>query len=141
MTINIKYFTDILPIEINNNGDWIDLRAAEDIALNIGEFKLIPLGVGMKLPNGYEAHIAPRSSTYKKWGIIQANSVAVIDNSYCGNEDEWKYPVIALRPTHIYKNDRICQFRIVENQPQIEFNLVNQLEESSRGGFGSTGTN
>ena len=95
----------------------------------------------MKLPNGYEAHIAPRSSTYKKWGIIQANSVAVIDNSYCGNEDEWKYPVIALRSTHIYKNDRICQFRIVENQPQIEFNLVNQLEDSSRGGFGSTGTN
>ena len=141
MTINIKYFTDILPIEINNNGDRIDLRAAEDIDLNIGEFKLIPLGVGMKLPNGYEAHIAPRSSTYKKWGIIQANSVAVIDNSYCGNEDEWKYPVIALRSTHIYKNDRICQFRIVENQPQIEFNLVNQLEESSRGGFGSTGTN
>ena len=141
MTINIKYFTDILPIEINNNGDWIDLRAAEDIDLNIGEFKLIPLGVGMKLPNGYEAHIAPRSSTYKKWGIIQANSVAVIDNSYCGNEDEWKYPVIALRSTHIYENDRICQFRIVENQPQIEFNLVNQLEESSRGGFGSTGTN
>ena len=141
MKIDIKYFTDIFPIEVNENGDWIDLRAAEDVDLDTGEFKLIPLGIGMILPEGYEAHVVPRSSTFKKFGIIQANSLAIIDNVYNGELDEWKYPAIALRPTHIYKNDRICQFRIVKNQPQIEFNKVDHLKDKSRGGFGSTGTN
>lgn len=140
MNIDIKYFTDITPIEINKNGDWIDLRAAENVELKKGEFRLIPLGIGMKLPDGYEAHIAPRSSTFKKWGIIQVNSVGIVDNSYCGENDEWKMPVWASRESHIYKNDRICQFRIVESQPTISFEIVDRLKDKSRGGFGSTGT-
>lgn len=140
MNIDIKYFTDITPIEINKNGDWIDLRAAENVELEKGEFKLIHLGVGMKLPDGYEAHIVPRSSTFKNYHIIQTNNIGIVDNSYCGENDEWKMPVLAFENTIIHKNDRICQFRIVKNQPSIEFNIVEHLDKESRGGFGSTGT-
>ena len=124
MIIKIKYFTDIEPVAPISKGDWIDLRAAEDVSLKSGEFRLIRLGVGMILPEGYEAHIAPRSSTFKKFGIIAANSVGVVDNSFCGEEDEWRFPSIALRDTEIKKGDRICQFRIMENQPEIEFETV-----------------
>lgn len=138
-TIKIKYFTDIEPLTKIDTGDWIDLRAAEDIILKKDEFKLIPLGVAMKLPEGYEAHIVPRSSTYKKFGIIQTNHQAVIDESYCGNDDQWFYPAYALRDTEIHKNDRICQFRIVKKQPSINFQIVNVLDDPNRGGFGSTG--
>lgn len=140
MIIKIKYFTDIEPVAPISKGDWIDLRAAEDVSLKSGEFRLIRLGVGMILPEGYEAHIAPRSSTFKKFGIIAANSVGVVDNSFCGEEDEWRFPSIALRDTEIKKGDRICQFRIMENQPEIEFETVDKLSDVSRGGFGSTGT-
>lgn len=140
MKIYIKYFAEgIIPIEKISKGDWIDLRAAQDMDFKAGEFKLIPLGVGMILPEGYEAHIAPRSSTYKNFGIIQTNSIGMVDNSYCGDEDEWKMAAYALRDTHICKNDRICQFRIMEKQPEIEFETVEHLKETSRGGFGSTG--
>ena len=140
--VNIKYFSkNILPIVFNSKGDWIDLRSADTIVLKKGDFALIPLGVGMKLPKGYEAHIAPRSSTFKNWGILQTNSVAVIDNSYCGDEDEWKYPVYATRDITIHRNDRICQFRIMKKQPKFKFKLVLHLEKVSRGGFGSTGSN
>lgn len=140
MKVYIKYFTeDVIPVEKISTGDWIDLRAAADVELRAGEFKLIPLGVGMILPEGYEAHIAPRSSTYKNFGIIQTNSIGVVDNSYCGDEDEWKMAAYALRDTLIRKNDRICQFRIIEKQPEIEFETVEHLRETSRGGFGSTG--
>ena len=140
MKVYIKYFTeDVIPVEKISKGDWIDLRAAADVELRAGEFKLIPLGVGMILPEGYEAHIAPRSSTYKNFGIIQTNSIGVVDNSYCGDEDEWKMAAYALRDTLIRKNDRICQFRIIEKQPEIEFETVEHLREPSRGGFGSTG--
>lgn len=140
MKVYIKYFTeDVIPVEKISKGDWIDLRAAEDVEFRAGEFKLIPLGVGMILPEGYEAHIAPRSSTYKNFGIIQTNSIGVVDNSYCGDEDEWKMAAYALRDTFIHKNDRICQFRIMEKQPEIEFETVEHLRETSRGGFGSTG--
>ena len=140
MNIYIKYFTDgIDKIEKISKGDWIDLRAAADIEFKAGEFKLIPLGVGMILPEGYEAHVAPRSSTYKNFGIIQTNSIGIIDNSYCGEKDEWKLAAYALRDTVIHKNDRICQFRIVEKQPEFEFVEVEHLKEDSRGGFGSTG--
>ena len=140
MKVYIKYFTeDVIPVEKISKGDWIDLRAAADVELRAGEFKLIPLGVGMILPEGYEAHIAPRSSTYKNFGIIQTNSIGVVDNSYCGDEDEWKMAAYALRDTSIHKNDRICQFRIIEKQPEIEFETVEHLRETSRGGFGSTG--
>ncbi len=138
--IYIKYFCGgIDKIDKINIGDWIDLRAAEDVDMQAGEFKYIPLGVGMKLPKGYEAHIAPRSSTFKNFGIIQVNGVGVIDNSYCGDDDEWKMPVYALRSAHIKKNDRICQFRIMAKQPELEFEQVEHLDEMSRGGFGSTG--
>nr|DAK84674.1 MAG TPA: dUTPase [Caudoviricetes sp.] len=141
MEIKIKYFTDIQPIEKIEKGDFIDLRSAEDIDLDAGDFAIIKLGVGMKLPEGYEAHIVPRSSTYKKWGIIQTNGVGIIDNSYSGDNDQWMMPVLAMRDTHISKNDRICQFRIEKKQPEIEFTIVEKLDDESRQGFGSTGSN
>lgn len=139
LTIRIKYHNDILPIDMFENGDWIDLRAAEDIEMKAGDFRLISLGVSMQLPEGYEAHIVPRSSTYKHWGIIQANHMGVVDNSYCGDNDIWKFPAIAIRDTQIYKNDRICQFRIVKKQPEFEFEEVDYLNNDDRGGFGSSG--
>lgn len=145
MKIDIKYFDkNSKKLDFaggKDKSDWIDLRSAETVELDQGEFKLIHLGVAMKLPDGYEAHIVPRSSTFKKWGVIQTNHQAVIDNSYCGDDDEWLYPVYALRNTTIYKGDRICQFRIVEKQPNIEFNEVEKLNNKNRGGIGSTGTN
>ena len=140
MEIKIKYFADIEPIQfIGGKSDWYDLRSAEDVEMKAGEYRLIKLGVGMQLPKGYEAHMAPRSGTFKNYGIIQANSVAVIDESYCGDNDEWLYPAIALRDTVIHKNDRICQFRIMEHQPPIEFVTVEHLDGKDRGGFGTTG--
>ena len=138
-TIKIKYFTDIEKLEKIDKGDWIDLRSAEDVLLGKNEFKLIPLGIGMKLPEGYEAHLVPRSSTFKNFGIIQTNHMGVIDESYCGENDQWMMPVYATRDTRISKNDRICQFRIVKKQPEVEFVEVEHLEEKNRGGFGSTG--
>lgn len=119
--------------------DWYDLRAAESISIKKGEFKLVPLGVAMKLPRGYEAHVVPRSSTFKNYGIIQTNGVGIIDNSYCGDKDQWFMPVYATRDTSIEFNDRICQFRIVKKQPVIDFNKVFHLIGRNRGGFGSTG--
>ena len=141
VTIKIKYHTD--EIEklryIDGKSDFIDLRSAEDVELKAGEFKLISLGVSMELPKGYEAHIVPRSSTFKNFGVIQTNHQAVIDESYNGDNDIWKYPVYALRDTIIHKNDRICQFRIMKHQPTIEFEEVEHLEGEERGGFGSSG--
>jgi dUTP pyrophosphatase len=140
MKISLKYFVDGLqPVEKLAKGDWIDLRAAEDAEMRAGEFRYLRLGVGMILPAGYEAHVAPRSSTFKNFGVLVANSFGVIDNSYCGEEDEWRLPILAMRDTVIHKNDRICQFRIVEKQPEIKFEVVEHLREESRGGFGSTG--
>ena len=140
--IKIKYLNDeITRLEyIDGKSDWIDLRAAEEIELKAGEFKLIHLGVAMQLPEGYEAHIVPRSSTFKKWGIIQTNHCGIVDNSYCGPNDWWRMPVFALRDTKIEVNDRICQFRIQKNQPTLVFNEVEEMEANNRGGFGSTGT-
>lgn len=140
-TIKIKYFTDKIEklTYIDGKSDWIDLRAAESVDLKRGDFKLIPLGVAMELPKGYEAHIVPRSSTFKNFGIIQTNHQGVIDSSYCGDNDEWKMPVYAMRDTHIEVNDRICQFRIMENQPKIQFEEVKALTGVDRGGFGTTG--
>lgn len=141
-TIKVKYFTDKiekLKYIGGEKSNWIDLRSAEDVILKCGESKLIPLGVAMELPTGYEAHIVPRSSTFKNFGVIQTNHMGVIDESYCGDKDQWYMPVYALRDTKIHVNDRICQFRIVKHQPQINFNEVNSLENNNRGGFGSTG--
>lgn len=140
VTIKIKYHTDILPLGTFEKGDWIDLRAAEDVEMKAGESRKISLGVSMKLPEGYEAHILPRSSTFDKWGIIQANHMGVIDNSYSGNNDIWKFSAIALRDTKIYKNDRICQFRIDKKQVKTVFETVEFMEDPDRGGFGSSGT-
>lgn len=140
MNIKIKYFSDeIDKIQKIDKGDWIDLRSAKTVELKAGEFKLIPLGVAMELPKGYEAHVVPRSSTYKNFGIIQTNHQAVIDESYCGNNDQWFYPAYALRDTVININDRICQFRIMEKQPKITFEEVLSLNNEDRGGIGSTG--
>ena len=141
LSIKIKYFRDIEPIQKFENGDWIDLRSGIDIDLKAGDQALIPLGVGMILPEGYEAHIVPRSSTLKKFGVIQGNHMGIIDNSYSGDEDEWLMSVIAVRDTHISKNDRICQFRIMKRQPKLVFERVVSLNSISRGGFGSTGVN
>lgn len=138
-SIKIKYHADIEKIETITVGDWIDLRASETVILQKGDFKLIPLGVSMQLPEGYEALIVPRSSTFKNYGIIQTNSMGVIDESYCGDSDQWMMPVFATRDASINKNDRICQFRIVEHQPHIIFNEVDKLENPARNGFGSTG--
>ena len=140
MTIKIKYFNqEIEKIQKIAVGDWIDLRAAKTVPLFEGEYARIPLGVGMILPDGYEAHVLPRSSTPGKFGIIMANTMGIIDNSYSGDEDEWKFPVVAFRDTVIEKGDRIAQFRIVKNQPCIEFETVEHLNSVSRGGIGSTG--
>ena len=138
--LKIKYFDkDIEKIKKTKKGDWIDLRSAVDKVLKKGEFALIPLGVGMILPDGYEAHIVPRSSTFKNWKILQVNSTGIIDNSYSGENDQWMMPVYATEDTEIKKNDRICQFRIIEKMPELEIEEVEHLNDKSRGGFGSTG--
>lgn len=141
MNIQIRYFTDIDKLEYigGSKSNWIDMRAAEDVELKAGEFKLIPLGVAMRLPEGYEAIVAPRSSTFKNFGIIQSNSIGLIDESFCSDSDQWMFPAYACRDTVIHKNDRICQFRILKHQPGIEFVETEHLGDSSRGGFGSTG--
>lgn len=139
--IKIKYFTDkIDKLERIDKGDLVDLRAAEKVELKAGEFKLIPLGVGMILPDRYKANVYPRSSTFKNYGILMTNSVGQIDHSFSGDEDEWKMPVYATRDTVINLNDRICQFEIVPIQPMFNFVEVDKLNDKNRNGFGSTGT-
>ena len=142
-TIKIKYFgQDLEKLEyIGGKSDWIDLRASETVELKAGDFKLIPLGVAMELPPGYEAHVVPRSSTFKTYGILQTNSCGVIDGSYCGDQDQWFFPAYALRDTVIHVNDRICQFRIMEHQPALVFEETAALGHADRGGHGSTGVN
>lgn len=140
MKITVQYLNDsVKRLSIEKKGDWIDMYAAETVELKHGEHRLIHLGVAMKLPEGYEAHIVPRSSTFKKWGIIQANHVGIIDNSYSGPEDWWKMSVIAMRDTVINKDDKICQFRIMKRQPKIAF-VEGKMTDPSRGGFGTTGS-
>ena len=127
-------------VNIENKSDWYDLRAAETVEMKAGDYKLISLGVSMKLPEGYEAHVVPRSSTFKNFGVLQTNSFGIIDNSYSGTNDIWRFPALAMRDTVIHEGDRICQFRIMKKQPQIEFVEVNELDEMDRGGIGTTGT-
>ena len=140
-TIKIKYFTDKIEklAYIGGKSDWVDLRSAEDVTLKKGEFKLIPLGIAMELPAGYEAHVVPRSSTFKNYGVIQTNSMGVIDETYCGDNDQWFFPAYALRDTVIHANDRICQFRIFAHQPTLTFAETDDLGNEDRGGLGSTG--
>lgn len=138
-TIKVQYHADIYPLEKTESGDWIDLRVAEDVEMKAGEYKLIPLGVSMQLPPGYEALVIPRSSTFKHWGILQTNSCGLIDNSYCGDDDIWYFPAIATRDVLIEKNSRICQFRIQKKMKNVKFQTVNTLNNVNRGGLGHSG--
>lgn len=140
MEILVRYHGDAPRLEKLPQGDWIDLRAAETVDMEMGEYRLISLGVSMQLPKGYEAHLLPRSSTFKKWGILLANGMGVIDESYCGDGDVWRFPALAMRSTHIEQGDRICQFRLMEKMPPVELRTVEALSQSDRGGIGSTGT-
>lgn len=142
LNIDIIYHNPNMPkLEKIDKGDWIDLRASVGGSFKSGDFALIDLGVSMRLPDGYEAHIAPRSSTFKNWGIIQTNSIGVVDNSYSGTNDVWKMPCFFTRDTVIEPNDRICQFRIVKKMEPVSFTEVTKLNSTDRGGFGSTGNN
>lgn len=142
LNVDIVYHNPNMPkLEKIDKGDWIDLRASVGGSFKAGDFALIDLGVSMRLPDGYEAHIAPRSSTFKNWGIIQTNSIGVVDNSYSGTNDVWKMPCFFTRDTVIEPNDRICQFRIVKKMEPVSFTEVTELNSTDRGGFGSTGTN
>lgn len=152
MNILVKYFDKpdykCKRLEKIHKGDWIDLYASEDtfVSTNTNKPTLVPLGVAMKLPPGYEAHVAPRSSTFKTWGIIQTNSFGIIDNSYSGDNDQWMLPVICINPkdiqgTLIKAGDKICQFRIIESMPEVNITEVEHLDDTDRGGFGSTGKN
>lgn len=139
--IKIKYYTDDIDelCYVDGKSDWIDLHAAEPVTLQAGEYRLIPLGVAIALPEGYEAHIVPRSSTFKNYGLLQTNSMGIVDYTYRGDGDQWFMPAYATRDVTVEKNARICQFRIVRNQPQLRFVRVDRLEDTDRGGFGSTG--
>lgn len=148
LKIKIRMHSDIEMPKIIDGGDWIDLRAAEDVFIPIGQFKMISLGVSMQLPEGYEAHVVPRSSTFNHFGILMTNSFSVIDNSYCGDDDIWQFPAYCVfgglmrngvKGTLIKKNDRICQFRIAKKMPEVMFDTVVTLGNADRGGFGSTG--
>lgn len=139
LQVKIKYLRDIKPIEFYEEGDWIDLRCGIDCTLDAGDSTILPLGVAMEIPVGYTAIVVPRSSTFKKWGIMQTNSIGVIDESYCGDNDEWGMPVLAFRKTKIHKNDRICQFRLIKQSDYIDFKVVKTLGNPDRNGFGSTG--
>ena len=138
-TIKVRYHANIYPLEKTEVGDWIDLRVAEDVEMKAGEYKLIPLGVSMQLPPGYEALVIPRSSTFKHWGILQTNSCGLIDNSYCGDDDIWYFPALATRDVLIEKNSRICQFRIQKKMKNVNFETVNTLNNVNRGGLGHSG--
>lgn len=140
MEVKVKYHNkNIEKIAEISGGDWLDLRAAETAEMKAGEFKIISLGVSMKLPEGYEAHVVPRSSTFSKWGVLQVNGIGVIDNSYCGENDIWRFPALAMRDTVIEEGDRICQFRIMEKMERVNLVEVEHMENADRGGFGSTG--
>ena len=142
-TMRIKYHSDaIRKLEyIDGKSDWIDLRVAEDVNLRKGEFRLISMGISVEVPEGYEMLLVPRSSTFKNYGLIQTNSLGVIDESYCGDQDIIRMPVYATRDTEVHVNDRICQFRLLAHQPELEFEEVETLGHPDRGGFGSTGKN
>lgn len=150
MKIRIKYFEDAVRLKKIEKGNWIDVYANKDIFVKEGERAMIPLGFALELPKGWEAHLAPRSSTFKTWGIIQTNSVGVVDDTYIGDNDQWHMPVYCLQSkdngstegngTWIRKGDKIGQFRIMEVMPAIEFEEVESFGNASRGGFGTTGT-
>lgn len=143
MEIKIKYLREIPKLKYiggEQKSNWIDLYCGQDVRLVKGELRAIPLGVAMQLPEGYEAIVAPRSSTIKNYKILMANSIGIIDESYCGDRDEWLFPAYATEDTFIPARTRIAQFRIIEHQPKIDFKTVDKLGNAERGGYGSTGT-
>lgn len=152
MKLRIKYFENATKLTKITKGNWIDVYANKDVFVEVNERAMIPLGFALELPNGWEGHLAPRSSTFKTWGIIQTNSVGVVDDTYIGDNDQWHMPVYCLQGkdniivdgvkksgTWIKKGDKIGQFRIMEVMPNIEFEEVEHLENDNRGGFGTTG--
>ena len=139
LNIRVKYLRDILKIEQFDDGDWIDLRAGETIIFKKGDFKAIPLGIAMEIPEGYSAIVAPRSSLFGRYGLLCANSFGVIDTSYCGDNDEWHFLVYATKSTLVWKNERICQFRLIKKTETIKLQEVTYLGNKDRGGIGSTG--
>lgn len=139
LPVRIKYHADIPRIKKIAIGDWVDLRAAEDVKLKQGDMSYISLGISVQLPKGYEAYIAPRSSTLKQFGILCGNSIGIIDNSYCGENDIWHFCAYAIRDTEIHKGDRICQFRVMRNQEPLFLYEVTEMKNEDRGGIGSTG--
>lgn len=152
MKIRIKYYDGATKLKKITKGNWIDVYANTDIFIEEGNRAMIPLGFALELPNGWEGHLAPRSSTFKTWGVIQTNSVGVVDDTYIGDNDQWHMPIFCLqgketlkedgiekRGTWIKKGDKIGQFRIMEVMPTIEFEEVESFGNEDRGGFGSTG--
>jgi dUTP pyrophosphatase len=109
------------------------------MALSKGEIAKIPLGIAMEIPEGYEALVVPRSSTAVRHNVIQANSIGVIDESYCGDDDIWSFPAYALEDTFIPKHTRLCQFRLFKHQENLNFQEVSSLGNENRGGYGTTG--
>lgn len=153
MKMRIKYFEGATKLEKITKGNWIDVYANKDVFVKCGERAMVPLGFALELPEGWEGHLAPRSSTFKTWGIIQTNSVGVVDDTYIGDNDQWHMPVYCLqgkdiesengeevKGTWIRKGDKIGQFRIMEVMPEIEFEEVESFGNKDRGGFGTTGT-
>ena len=136
--IKIHYLEGSPHLEKTDIGSWIDLYVYEDITLKAGQRKYISLGVSMRLPEGYEALMVSRSSTFKRWGLLQTNAIGIIDNSYCGTDDIWMYPALATRDIVIPKGTRICQFRIQKEQPKIKF-IESDYLGHERKGLGSTG--
>jgi dUTP pyrophosphatase len=139
LKIKINTHGNPLP-EFNNLGNWVDLKASERVEMKAGENRIIPLGISMELPDGYEAWLLPRSSTFKKWGITMTNSKGIIDTTYCGDNDIWGFSALAHRDTVVEKGDRIAQFRIAKSQDRFEWDAVDCLGNKDRSGFGSTGT-
>lgn len=139
LQIKIKIKAGLEGIMQAHVGEWYDLRASEDVTMRKGDYKRVSLGVAMQLPDGYEAHVLPRSSTFERYGILLTNGMGIIDNAYCGDNDWWSFPAYAVRDTRIRKNDRICQFRIMPVQPKVLFDNVEHLGNEDRHGFGSTG--
>lgn len=148
MKLRIKYFEGATRLQKIAKGNWIDVYANKDVFIKLGDRAMVPLGFALELPQGWEGHLAPRSSTFKTWGIIQTNSIGVVDDTYIGDNDQWHMPVFCLQGKHIEveeqgtwirKGDKIGQFRIMEVMPEIEFEEVDTFGNSDRGGFGTTG--
>lgn len=137
--IKVKYYGTTPELSQEGWGSWIDCYAAEEVCLKAGARTYIPLGFAMELPKGFEAILAPRSSTFKRWGILQTNGIGVIDSTFNGDDDQWMMPALATRDITIPKGTRLCQFRIQEEQPSINFIPVSSLGNETRGGFGSSG--